>query len=154
MIDIINSVKKFDFDSRFNSNPVLLDSCFIFYLIHNEHQQKEFFKNEFYLTTSFNIYEMLYHHKIEKHLLKDFLKKNNVGVLMLDVNPGDNVSERYFVNSIDPFLLKIVKDPSDAVLVASALKIKADVISRDKHHVFNPAVFDYLASKNLKIRHK
>jgi uncharacterized Fe-S center protein len=67
------------------------------------------------------------------------------------VSPGDTVAERSFVRSIEPDLLKHIADPSDAVLIAAAIKTRSVIYTKDKHHLFTTKLENYLNVYNIKV---
>lgn len=99
--------------------------------------------------TSFNVEELIH---VSKHLPSDikehirhFLKKHPEFVVVdIDVHPGDHENEQEYVSKVDPQLLKMVPDASDAVLIAAAIIGKCSVLTKDKHHLFKAIVENYL----------
>jgi len=133
---------------------ILLDTCFI---IHNlaHHKNFERLKGQAVAITSFNIEELLHiEHKLDhsiRKLIRRFLKKMDFKILELPIHPGEFESERKFVNSIDSELLEKVGDPSDAVLIAAAIKTNSIVLTKDKHHLFTAELEEFLKKYNLKV---
>jgi|TARA_Y100000310_G_C20506942_1_gene726880 predicted nucleic acid-binding protein len=129
---------------------VLLDTCFIF--SHLEH--KELLPSKF-ATTSFNAEELVHvttHHLGKmKRRVRDFLKKSGVVIVDIDVSPGNCSGEKEYVNSVDKELLKHIADPSDAVLIATALRTKSNVLTKDKHHLFTSDLINYLSDRGVKV---
>ena len=129
---------------------VLLDTCFIF--SHLDH--KELLPEKF-ATTSFNAEELVYvttHHLGKmKSRVRNFLKNSNVVVVDIGVSPGDKDAEKEYVNSVDEHLLQHIADPSDAVLIATALRTKSNVLTKDKHHLFTSELINYLSDKGVKV---
>jgi predicted nuclease of predicted toxin-antitoxin system len=72
-------------------------------------------------------------------------------IININVNPGDRIAEKNFVNSIDPDLLADVPDASDAVLIATAIKTNSIVLTKDKHHLFTTKLENYLNKYNIKV---
>ena len=60
------------------------------------------------------------------------------------MHPGNQKQEHAFVKSILPELDRQEHDPSDAVILAAAIRAKADVLTRDKHHIFNVHMANFL----------
>jgi hypothetical protein len=56
------------------------------------------------------------------------------------------------VHGIDPELIQLVPDHSDAVIAALAYKIKANILTRDKHHLFTVDLQNYFSQKNIRIQ--
>ena len=50
------------------------------------------------------------------HHIRSFLKEKLIFNVPVSVLPGDNVSELKYVKEFDESILKIIQDPSDAVL--------------------------------------
>ena len=72
-------------------------------------------------------------------------------VLKVPVSPGNYQRETEFVDSIEPELLRIMHDNSDAVLVAAALKTGSMVLTKDRHHIFTAALENFVGKYNIKI---
>lgn len=105
--------------------------------------------------SSFNLAELNHlHHKLggkESHHIRDFLKKKVISRVDVMPVPGNQTSERQYVADFDDELLKIVHDPSDAVLLTLALKIRANVLTKDKHHLFTTAAENYLKEYRIQV---
>ena len=138
----------------------LLDTCF---LIHEftrgrVKELEEFCLNESVGMSSFNLLELDHVvHKLPGPLsrhLRGFLKKKLVKLVYVSVVPGDRSGEKEFVDSFDPKILSIVSDPSDAVMFVQALKIRADILTRDRHHVFNCAAENFSDLYGVKVMNK
>ncbi|MCF7871418.1 hypothetical protein K9L97_00105 [Candidatus Woesearchaeota archaeon] len=135
---------------------ILLDTCFIIYELKQGKEKKleNFLKNHEAYITSFNAEELekITKHKPEiHHALKKLLESDLLKITNIDVKPGQRQKEKEYVQKTEPCLLKIVKDPSDAVLVAAAIKSTSDVLTRDKHHIFKDIVENKLNKYNIKI---
>ena len=128
---------------------VFLDTCFIFDLLDRGLDLKNGYN---YAVSSFTVEELL---KVGRHKdkiqLRKLLKSFPFVVVNIDVHIGDWVSEKKFVNSIDKDLLKYVADPSDAVLMAVAIKNNSIVLTKDKHHLFTVMLENFLKKYNLKV---
>lgn len=138
-----------------NENTVLLDTSFLVYeLKRNPRALSEFCKDNFVLITDFNLSELeslgRHDHGI-KRLAKKFLEKNLVKTLLTKIVIGDWEGEKQYASSTDTDLLKHVYDPSDAVLVAAAIRSRSDVLTRDKHHLFTAELENKLSEYNIKI---
>ena len=72
-------------------------------------------------------------------------------VVDVPVHPGDAVGEKAFVNHVDPHLLNIIADPSDAVLIAAALRTGSPVLTKDKHHLFTTVLNNYLNDSGVRV---
>lgn len=135
-------------------NLILLDTCFVINILeHHKHLDK--LKNERVGMTSFNIEELLYvEHNLkheDKKMIREFLKHPCFCIIEVPVHPGDFREEIRFVRSIDGELLKKVGDPSDAVLIAVAIKTNSIVLTKDKHHLFTIVLEEFLKKYGLKV---
>ncbi len=73
-------------------------------------------------------------------------------VFKTGVRPGDWDEEREYEIEFDPELLKLVPDPSDAVLIAAAEHYRLDgVITLDRHHLYTAVLENYLSKKGLSV---
>ena len=140
----------------FNMVNYLLDTCFIFYML-NQHEKSllNFCENKKVGITSFNLEEIKFNlHKMPheiKNRWRDFNKKAQYQIIEIDVKPGNKEKERNYVDEFDEDLLKIIKDPSDAVLLVTAIKQKANIITRDKHHLFTTNLENYLNGYQIQV---
>ena len=128
----------------------LLDTCFVFDLLSREKKLPE----GKYGITSFNVEELLkVGHRLHKlkHRLREFVKKGDFVVVNVDVHIGNFESEKEFVRSVDPELLRLIPDASDAVLLAVGVKTKSDVYTKDKHHLFTVSLENYLGKYGVKV---
>ncbi|MBU1854110.1 MAG: PIN domain-containing protein, partial [Nanoarchaeota archaeon] len=64
---------------------------------------------------------------------------------------GNPAQEHSFVKSILPKLDTEEHDPSDAVMLAAAIKTDADVLTRDKHDIFNVRLENFLKEYDVKV---
>ena len=137
----------------------LLDTCFLVWIFnnHKEKQLTDFAKNNRVAITSFNAEEFLYilQHKLPEKIKistrKYFHKQTNLSILITPIHPGNKKEEIDFVNTILPELNKEEHDPSDAVLLAAAIKTNANIITRDKHDIFNQHIKNFLNKSNIQI---
>jgi predicted nucleic acid-binding protein len=67
------------------------------------------------------------------------------------VHPGNWVEEHWFVSSVLPELDLVEHDPSDAVILAVAIQTHADVLTRDKHDMFNARLENFLKLYDVKV---
>ena len=147
------------FDSLPKSGQVdyLLDTCFIFHIFNKDKIKPivNFCKNNKVGITSFNLEELDYnHHKMKGHTLhhlRDFLKLKIISRVDVLVHPGNVNAEKEYVSDFDPKILDIVNDPSDAVMFVAALKIGANILTKDKHHVFTAAAENYSSKYNVQV---
>ena len=136
----------------------LVDTCFVYYLFEHRHE-KEFIKfceDHVVAITSFNQEEFLFHAHHVNHTVKErfrhFVKTGaRLHTVAVPVSPGNPDAEKEYIRSIDPKLLEIIPDPSDAVLCAAALVLKANVLTRDKHHLFTAALENYASEHHLAV---
>jgi len=135
----------------------LLDTCFVLYNLEKGHAKNliSFCKANSVGMSSFNLSELVHvHHHLKgtsNHHLRDFLKQKVVCCVPVSVNPGDRAGEREYVSAFDEKLLHIVPDASDAVLFVQALRVGANVLTRDRHHVFTAAAENYAHSHNIEV---
>lgn len=151
----------FDAIPRTTKNDlILLDTCFIIDTFHN-HKEKDllaFAKKNRIAITSFNVEELIHvlprkikDKSIKERVRKFFKEQDEIKILDIPVHPGDMEEEKAYVQEIDPFLSQDVPDPSDAVLVAAAIKTQSIVVTKDKHHLFTAILENYIERWNLKI---
>jgi predicted nucleic acid-binding protein len=132
----------------------LLDTCFLLYQVEHHHEKQ--IKGAI---TSFNAEELVHvSHKISAELklkVRHFLKRHSIKVVDIPVQPGDREGERRYVEEADSELLKEVHDPSDAVLIAAAVKkgVKT-VYTRDKHHLYTAELENYLSKYGITVLNK
>lgn len=135
----------------------LVDTCFMYFMF--EKHEKDFLKFCKSTTvgiTSFNVEELLYHSHDVNHTIRTRIRsaiKNNLYLVVVDVDvsPGNPFIEKDFIEKIDPALLNIIPDPSDAVLAAVAKSIHSDILTRDKHHLFTSSLENYFVENGLKV---
>jgi len=153
MKELFDALEKWDLQVDF-----FIDTCFLFYIF-DKHLEKEFVafcKTHIVALSSFTIEEALFHrHDVShvfrerfRHIVKDDLRLYRVSV---PVHPGERDIEKLFISDFDKNLLQIVPDPSDAVLLVSAIEHNANILTRDKHHLFTTKLENYLADKGLKV---
>ncbi len=145
----------------------LIDTCAFVNIFEHHDKIKNFkaniSKGKFGLT-SFNAEELMYiEHKLHaniKNEIRHFLKneKNDydgLKIINIPVHPGNINSEKEFIANVDTELLNIMsQDFSDGVLFATAVKIQGDIITRDKHHIYNQIAETYANKHNIDIRNK
>lgn len=143
-------------DEAKNQKSFILDTCFIIYEIEhgNSSRLRDFCKNNLLIISSFNFQEL---EKVEtrihgmKSRVHNFLKNNKIKRLDVNVSPGNRDSEINFSDEVDKNILKIVKDPSDAVLVACGILTRSDILTRDKHHLFTIELENFIKNYNISI---
>lgn len=135
-------------------NLILLDTCFVINILEH-HKHLDRLKDERVGMTSFNIEELLHvEHSLkheDKKMIRNLLKHPFFCIVELPVHPGNFKEEIEFVKSVDEELLKKIADPSDAVLIAAAIKTDSIVVTKDKHHLFTIVLEDFLKKYNLKV---
>jgi hypothetical protein len=90
-----------------------------------------------------------------KEAIRKFLKeKEELKIINVDVHPGNRDSEIKYMQSISGELVKIMKDPSDGVMFATALKIKGNIVTRDKHDIYNQICERFANEHKVEIRNK
>lgn len=133
---------------------ILFDTCFVINILeHHKHLDK--LKDKRLGMTSFNVEELLHvEHKLkneDKRMIRNFLKHPNFCIVEIPVHPGNREEEAKFVASVNANLLKEVHDPSDAVLIATAIKTRSIVLTKDKHHLFTCVLENFLKEYSLKV---
>ncbi|MFP4403414.1 MAG: PIN domain-containing protein [Candidatus Woesearchaeota archaeon] len=150
MKEIFNKFNYIDLNSK---NLILFDTCFFIDIIKKDKHST--IKNINFSMTSFNIEELIHvTHSIKhnlKHKVRDFFKEKQIDILNIDVSLGQIKKQRDFINNIDENLLKHIHDPSDAVLVASAIKTNSVILTKDKHHLFTSELENFISKYNIKI---
>ena len=137
------------------SNLVLLDTCFFINFLEHHPVMPDVCGNAKLATTSFNIDELLFvEHRLGHDVrarLRDFFRDSQMLIVDVPVVPGDREAERSFVNSIDDKLLANVHDPSDAVLIAAAIRTGSCIVTRDKHHLFTVQLEGFLRPYGIRV---
>ncbi len=88
-----------------------------------------------------------------KHLYK-IVREHLADWQVLDtgVSPGEWKGEKSYTIHFDPELLKLIPDPSDAVLIAAAEHYHLrGVITLDRHHLYTARLENYLEEKHLEV---
>ena len=135
----------------------LIDTCFLVYVFEKGkvHDLVSFCKSHRVGMSSFNLLEFVHmHHHLGgavNHHVRDFLKQKLIVRVPVEVRPGEREKESEYVDSYDEDLLRLVRDPSDAVLLVQALKIGANVLTRDKHHVFTTACENHVRERGIVV---
>ncbi len=133
---------------------ILIDTCFFISVFKHPEHIKQFSKLKNKAMTSFNIKELItVDHKLKKlkHPIRKFLENNEFPIINIDVHPGNRQKEEEFIKTIEPNLLKYCKDPSDGVLLATAIKTKSNILTKDKHHIFNAIMENFANKHNINI---
>jgi predicted nucleic acid-binding protein len=107
----------------------------------------------FLAITDFNLHELERrgeHQVVRK--VKEAIASGKVPLYSIGVAPGDWTGEKAFERLIDPALVRLVEDPSDAVLIAAAEKFRAEgVITQDRHHLYTSKLWGYLEERHIKL---
>ena len=152
MKELFEHLKRIDLsDAR---NLKLVDTCFYIDLFEHPENLDEYNGLPDEAMTSFNVLELInVEHRLHKrkHLIRKFLKRNDMIIVDIDVEPGDREREMEFIESVDKEILEYCQDPSDAVLLAVAIKTHSSILTKDKHHLFNAAIENFLCKYNVKI---
>ena len=158
MKELFEALEKRSMDDVKPMNSVLLDTCFLVHVFERQHEKRldKLTKSHNVFLTSFNVEEFDHiKHKIDESVRerarKYFKKQPNIGVIDLDVHPGNRVEEAIFVNDVDKDLLREIADPSDAVLIAAAILSHSKVITKDKHHLFTVNLGNYLTKYDITV---
>jgi predicted nucleic acid-binding protein len=134
------------------TTDILFDTCFFIYELKHH-------KNLKGAVTSFNAEEIIHvSHKLSTELKKDIresMKHHDISLINIPVHPGNWEEERDYVNSADPDILRLIHDPSDAVLIAAAIKMRAKrVYTRDKHHLYTTVLENYIKDYGIEVLNK
>lgn len=135
----------------------LIDTCFLFHTIDKGHTKRliEFCRKNNVGMTSFNLAEVEHVHQhlsgTLNHHIRDFLKQKLIVQVPVPVMPGERMREKMFVSEYDPALLEKVRDASDAVLLVAALQAHANVLTRDKHHLFTTACENHVNGAGIAV---
>lgn len=149
----------FDSLPRTSSADWLIDTCFLYYIFQHQKEKEliDFCKQHSVAITSFTVEELLYHMHDVKHIVRERLRhliKESalLAVIDVDVHPGEIDQEIGFVVGVDEQLIHLIPDHSDAVVAAVAVRVGANILTRDKHHLFTTVLSDYLHEKNLTVQ--
>ncbi|MDI6738493.1 MAG: PIN domain-containing protein [Nanoarchaeota archaeon] len=136
-------------------NLVFLDTSFFISCMEHHERMEMLLKIPFIAMTSFNAEELLH---IERNLshstrknMRDFLKEGKIVIVNIGTHPGDWKAEREFVELADPALLAHVHDPSDAVLIAAAIRTHSNVFTKDKRHLFTVELEEFVKQYDIKV---
>lgn len=137
------------------SNLNLIDTCFFISIFEHPKKIKRFEKLKNKSITSFNVSELInVEHRLHnnKHQIRKFLEKSeDIIILDVGVEPGEWEKEKMFVEKIQPKILKYCKDASDAVLLAAAIATNSNILTKDKHHMFNAAMENFAEKNNIEV---
>ncbi len=152
MKELLQKIKRISLEEA--RDIILLDTCFVISILeHHKHLDKLNDKN--LGMTSFNVEELLHvEHKLkseDKRMIRNFLKHPKFCIVEVPVHPGNREEEVKFVKSVDEGLRKEVHDPSEAVLIAAAIRTKSIVLTKDKHHLFTVVLEDFLEKYSIQV---
>jgi predicted nucleic acid-binding protein len=136
----------------------LIDTCFFIWVFEHEKVKElsELAQEKKCGLTSFTVEEFVHiDHKIDESVrqaARRFLHKE-CGIVVVDVpvHPGDAAGEHSFVRKVLPELDSVEHDPSDAVILAAAITMGADVLTRDKHDLFNVRLENFLKKYGVRV---
>lgn len=139
----------------------LVDTCFFFWAFQNG-KEKDFEKlldKKIVGMTSFNADEVvLKSHRVNERVRekarKVLRKTQKFYVLDVPVRPGDWAGELKFVKDHVPEFSCAEHDPSDAIILAAAICTGADVLTRDKHDLFNVKMENCIKKYRVKVLNK
>lgn len=144
---------------RTTSADWLLDTCFIYYIFEHQKEQEliDFCNKNSVALTSFTVEEIIHHLHHVKDLVRERLRhliKHGalLNIIEINVHPGEIDQEIGYVVGVDDKLIHLIPDHSDAVLAAAAVKLNANIITRDKHHLFTTLLSDYFKDIGLEVR--
>ncbi|MBU0472137.1 MAG: hypothetical protein KKF65_05910 [Nanoarchaeota archaeon] len=155
MKELFNHLKRVSLDEKID---FLIDTCFFIWIFehHKEKELSNLMKKFKCAVTSFNVEELVHvehhiHDDVKVATRKFIHKTDKLLVLEIPVHPGNPAQEHSFVKSILPKLDTEEHDPSDAVMLAAAIKTDADVLTRDKHDIFNVRLENFLKEYDVKV---
>ena len=142
--------------SRNEHVDYLIDTCFFISVFEHHKNIQKFRDIPNKAMTSFNVLELVHvDRKLNhKHDIRKFLEESSsdeITIVNVPVKPGEWVAEKSFVEAIDPGILKHCKDTSDAVLLAVAVKTHSDILTKDKHHIFNAYVENFIENDGISV---
>lgn len=143
---------------RTDKPEYIVDTCFLYWIIEHQHVKKfiTFCETNIVAITSFTIEEVLYHaHDVDEHVRSQLRKelKKDLRLFRYDigVSPGSFENEHAFVNEHVPELIPLIADPSDAVIAVVAYETGANLLTRDKHHLFTTQLNNFFEKKGIKV---
>jgi len=151
MKEILNSLQ------QSNEVDYLIDTCFFVDVFKKDKVKKlvKFCENNKVGMSSFNLNELNHiHHHFQgqmNHHIRHFLKEKLLFNSPVNVFPGDREGEKKYITDFDEHILTIVPDPSDAVLFVQAIKLTANILTKDKHHIFTAVAENYINKYKINI---
>jgi hypothetical protein len=143
-------------------NHILIDTCEFVHIFEHPKKISDFERklaDANYAITSFNVDELMHiEHRLSpkvKEGIRRFLKeKEKLKVIDVGVHPGNRDAEISYIRKISPELASVIKDPSDGIMFATAIRIKGDIITRDKHDLYNQHCERFANEHDIDIRNK
>lgn len=136
-------------------NFLLLDTSFFVFCMEQKDREEKLLSLPMIAMTSFNLEELVHIDRNLSHItrknIRDFIKAGKMTAISIDVHPGDWKSEKEFVRQADPLLLAKIADPSDAVLLAVAIKTHSSVLTKDKHHLFTVVLENFVKQYDIRV---
>ncbi len=155
MKELLKKIQRVNLET---SLDYLIDTCFFIWIFekHKETKFKKILNEKRCGITSFNAEELIHithhiHDKLKEAERHFFYSKSNLLLVDIPVHPGNWEQEHKFVSLILPELNLVEHDPSDAVILASAIKTHADILTRDKHDMFNARLENFLNRYNVRV---
>ncbi|MEK6887120.1 MAG: PIN domain-containing protein [Nanoarchaeota archaeon] len=136
----------------------LFDTCAIIHLFENNKEEELLDSSS--AVCSFNrdeLTKVTHRHSLNihlKHTIRKFFQEHKIKIIEVPVIPGQREQEKEFVNSVEPELLRLIPDPSDAVLAACAFENRANIVTRDRHHLYTARLENLFNKFNIKVEKK
>ncbi len=136
----------------------LFDTCAIINLFENNKEEELLDSSA--AVCSFNrdeLTKVTHRHSLNIHLrhtIRKFFREHKIKIIEVPVMPGNREQEKEFVNSVDSELLRLIPDPSDAVLAACAFENRANIITKDRHHLYTARLENMLNKYKIKVEKK
>ncbi len=136
----------------------LIDTCEIINLFENNREEE--LLDSSVAVCSFNrdeLTKITHRHSLNIHLrhtIRKFFREQMIKIIEVPVVPGNREQEKEYVNSIDSKLLILIPDPSDAVLAACAFANRADIITKDRHHLYTAKLENLLNKYKINVKKK
>jgi len=136
----------------------LFDTCAIINLFENNKEEELLDSSA--AVCSFNrdeLTKVTHRHSLNIHLrhtIRKFFQEHKIKIIEVSVIPGQREQEKEYVNSVEPELLRLIPDPSDAVLAACAFENRANIITRDRHHLYTAKLENLFSKFDIKVEKK
>ncbi len=134
---------------------ILIDTCAIINLFENK--EETLLLRDDVAICSFNRDELTrvtHRHTINTHLkhkIRKFFDEFKIKIIDVPVVPGQREQEKKYVDSVNKELLRLIPDPSDAVLAACALQNKASIITKDRHHLYTAKLENMFNKQGIQV---